>query len=227
MESVVVPTPVGDARVHHVGAARPRALLVLGHGAGRGADTADLLGLARDLPAHRVAVALVDQPWVLAGRRVATAPPTLDRAWVAVLEGVRSLVGVPARVPMIVGGRSAGARVACRTAGEVAAAGVLLLAFPLVPPASRKDADKHRSALDKRRPELTGPSRLGLATVVLQGERDTFGTAAELREMLRRVRGAEVLGVPGADHSLRSSSADPAPVLLQGALRAVALARGE
>lgn len=223
----MVPTPVGDARVHHVRAARPRALLVLGHGAGRGTDTDDLLGLARDLPARRVSVVLVDQPWVLAGRKVATAPPTLDRAWVAVLDVLRPLVGASARLPLVVGGRSAGARVAARTAGEVGAAGVLLLAFPLVPPAARADAAKHHQALEKRRPELVGPSRLGLPTVVVQGERDTFGTAAELRDVLRRVRGAEVVGVPGADHGLRSTSADPGPVLLEAALRAVALARGE
>ncbi|MFN8157628.1 MAG: alpha/beta family hydrolase [Candidatus Nanopelagicales bacterium] len=227
MDPVVVPTPVGDARVHVVRASRPRALVVLGHGAGRGTDTADLLGLARDLPGERVSVALVDQPWVLAGRKVATAPPTLDRAWVAVLEGIRPLAGASARLPIVVGGRSAGARVACRTAGEVGAAAVLLLAFPLVPPAARADADKHAAALQKRRPELTAPSRLGLPTVVAQGERDTFGTPAELRDLLRRVPGASVVAVPGADHSLRSTAADPAPLLLEAALRAVAGARGE
>ena len=227
MDSVVVPTPVGDARVHHVRGSRPRALVVLGHGACRGTDTDDLLGLARDLPAHRVSVALVDQPWVLAGRKVATAPPSLDRAWIAVLDVLRPLVGASARLPLVVGGRSAGARVACRTAGDVGAAGVLLLAFPLVPPASRADAAKHAQALDKRRPELLAPSLLGLPTVVAQGERDTFGTAAELRDVLRRVRGGEVVAVPGADHSLRTKAVDPAPVLLEAALRAVALARGE
>lgn len=227
MESIDVPTPLGDARVHHVRASRPRALLVLGHGAGRGTDTADLLGLARDLPAHRVSVALVDQPWVLAGRKVATAPSTLDVAWTAVLAGLRPVVGASARLPVVVGGRSAGARVACRTAAEVGAAGVLLLAFPLVPPAARGDADKHARALAKRRPELTAPAALGLPTVVAQGERDGFGTAAELREVLRRVPRAEVVAVPGADHALRSTREDPAPYLLEAALRAVVLARGE
>lgn len=227
MESTDVPTPLGDARVHVVRASRPRSLVVLGHGAGRGTDTSDLLGLARDLPAHRVSVALVDQPWVLAGRKVATAPPTLDVAWAAVLAGLRAVVGASARLPLVVGGRSAGARVACRTAGEVGAAGVLLLAFPLVPPAARADAGKHAAALEKRRPELTAPSALGLPTVVAQGERDAFGTAAELRDVLRQVPGAEVMAVPGADHSLRSTREDLAPYLLAAALRAVALARGE
>ena len=109
------------------------------------------------------------------------------------------------------------------------AAGVLLLAFPLVPPDARNDADKHARALAARRPELTAPSKLGLPTVVAQGARDPFGTAAELRDVLRRTRGAEVVEVPGADHGLRTArnGPDPAPVLLQAALRAVALARGE
>lgn len=229
MDQIVVATPLGDARVHHVRVSRPRALVVLGHGAGRGTDTDDLLGLARDLPAHRVSVVLVDQPWVVAGRRIATAPPTLDLAWTAVLSVLRPLVGATARLPLVVGGRSAGARVACRTAGAVGAAGVLLLAFPLVPPDARNDVDKHARALEARRPELTAPSRLGLPTVVAQGARDPFGTAAEMRDVLRRTRGAEVVEIPDADHSLRTrrGGPDPAPVLLQTALRAVALARGE
>jgi predicted alpha/beta-hydrolase family hydrolase len=119
--------------------------------------------------------------------------------------------------------------VACRTAGAVGAAGVLLLAFPLVPPDARKDADKHARALAARRPELTAPSRLGLPMVVAQGARDPFGTAAELRDVLRRTRRVEVVEVPAADHGLRTAKGgpDPAPVLLRAALRAVALARGE
>ena len=231
--SVDVATPAGPARLHVHAVVRPRALVVLGHGAGRGTDTADLLGLAAALPQAGVSVVLVDQPWVLAGRRVAAAPATLDVGWVAALEHVRAAAGASARVPLVVGGRSAGARVACRTAGAVGAAAVLALAFPLVPPASRASADKHRAALDKRRPELAAPLGMGVPVVVAQGESDAFGAARELADVLAEVaRGsgvvAETIAVPGADHSLvvRRGEPDPAGVLLAAALRAVDLARG-
>lgn len=222
-------TPVGAARVHHVPVARPRALVVLGHGAGRGVDTADLLGLARDLPTHRVSVALVDQPWVVAGRRIAVAPPVLDEAWLAVLDVLRPLLGIGRRVPLVTGGRSAGARVACRTAGPTGARAVLLLAYPLVPPVARSDDARRAAALARRRPELRTPSGLGIATVVAQGERDLFGSAVEVRTALSRARGSHVVAVPDADHALRTRSGgpDPALVLLAAALRAVARARGE
>jgi len=229
-----LPTPAGDARLHVLAVARPRALVVLGHGAGRGHDTADLLGLAASLPQQGVSVVLVDQPWVLAGRRVAAPPATLDRAWTAVLLGVRAAAGASARVPLVVGGRSAGARVACRTAEQVGSRAVLALAFPLVPPAARADADKHHAALEKRRPELEAPLRAGIPLVVAQGESDAFGAAGEVAEMLARLTvgragaSAEVVAVPGADHALavRRGGADPAPVLLGAAMRAVDLARG-
>lgn len=229
--TVDVDTPTGPARLHVRAVARPRALVVLGHGAGRGHDTGDLLGLAAALPAAGVAVVLVDQPWVLAGRRVAAPPARLDEAWTAALALVREAAGVPARVPLVVGGRSAGARVACRTASSVGAAAVLALAFPLVPPASRNDADKHAAALARRRPELAAPLEAGLPLVVAQGAADAFGTAAELADVvagLRRRRGpaAEVVAVAGADHGLavRRGAPDPGPVLAAAALRAVELA---
>ena len=174
-------------------------------------------------------VVLVDQPWVVAGRRIAAPPPTLDAAWVAVLDGLRSRLGLRPRLPLVVGGRSAGARVACRTAVTTRADAVLLLACPLVPPAARADADKHAAALAKRRPELLAPVEAGIPVVVAQGERDAFGTAAELRELVRRRRLVEVVEVPDADHSLRTRAAgpDPAPVLRAAAMRAVARARGQ
>ena len=222
-------TPVGPARVHMYAARGPRAVLVLGHGAGRGADSADLLGLARDLPGDGVTVVLVDQPWVLAGRRIAPAPPTLDVAWTAVLDGLLPRLGLRARLPLVVGGRSAGARVACRTAQATGARSGFLLAYPLVPPAARADADKHAAALARRRPELTAPGGAGIPLVVAQGERDAFGTAAELIEVLRRRPLVEVVAVPDADHALRTrrGGPDPAPLLREAALRAVARARGE
>lgn len=223
----LVATPVGDARLTVHGEARPRALVVLGHGAGRGTDTADLLGLAEDLPRQRVAVVLVDQPWVLAGRKVAAPPATLDVAWIAALSGVRRLAGVGPRTPLLVGGRSAGARVACRTAAEVGAAGVLLLAVPLLPPAARATPAKREAALATRLGELRRPAAAGLPVVAAQGSRDAFGSADELSAAAGDV--LEVVEVPDADHALRTRAGgpDPRPTLLAAALRAVALARGE
>ncbi|MFN8168542.1 MAG: alpha/beta family hydrolase [Candidatus Nanopelagicales bacterium] len=223
----LVATPVGDARLTVHAVARPRALVVLGHGAGRGTDTADLLGLAEDLPRERVAVVLVDQPWVLAGRRVAAPPATLDVAWVAALSGVRRPAGVGAGTPRVVGGSSAGARVACRTAAEVGARGVLLLAVPLLPPAARSSAAKRDAALATRLGELALPAAAGLPVVAAQGSRDACGSATELAAAAGDL--LEVVEVDDADHSLRTRAAgpDPRPTLLAAALRAVALARGE
>ena len=163
-----VPTPVGVARVRVEGDGE--RMLVLGHGAGGGIDAPDLLA-ARDAGlAVGLRVALVEQPWRVAGRRIAVAPPRLDEAWAAVC---RTLDG-----PLVVGGRSAGARVACRTAREVGAVGVLALAFPLEPP----------SGGPSRLPELTA---VDLPRLVVQGSRDSFGVP--------EVEGVHV--VAGADHA--------------------------
>ena len=229
--TVDVLTPVGVARLHVSAVGRARALVVLGHGAGRGVDSDDLRGLAADLPEHGVSVVLVDQPWVLAGRRIAVAPATLDIAWVPAVRAAREASGASRRTPLVVGGRSAGARVACRTSADTGPEALLLLAVPLVPPAARRDADRYATALAVRGAELRGPLDAGVPVVVAQGERDAFGSARELRAALGRPTAvaAEVVAVVGADHALRAArgGADPGPVLLMAALRAVALARGE
>jgi len=168
-----VPTSVGIARVHLSGnGGLSDGLLALGHGAGGGVDAPDLLAARNAAHAVGWRVALVEQPWRVRGRKVAEAPPRLDAAWVEVLA---TLDGAP----LVVGGRSAGARVACRTASQVGADGVLCLAFPLHPP-GRPD----RSRL----PEL---ELVQLPLLVLQGDRDAFGMPP----------GAVV--VPGADHGFK------------------------
>src|SRR6478672_2693903 len=121
-----VATPRGPARLH-VDDGGP-ALLVLGHGAGGGPDAPDVLAARAGALTAGWSVARMEQPWRVAGRRVAGPPPHLDEAWIAVLEGLDH----PG--PLVLGGRSSGARVACRTATALGAAGVLALAFPLVPP---------------------------------------------------------------------------------------------
>ena len=188
-------TPVGRARLHTSRAPGPapaRATLLLGHGAGGGVDAPDLLALAEGLPALGVTVVRVEQPWRVAGRRVATPPATLDRAWLVVLEAMVDL-----QRPLVVGGRSAGARVACRTAVATGAVAVLALAFPLRPPARASRPDAPRPT---RLPELAGVLDAGLPVLVVQGERDPFGAPdAFPRE---RPPGYQLHVVPG-DHSLR------------------------
>ena len=186
METIA--TPVGDARVDVSAAVDRWATLVLGHGAGGGIGAADLVALANRLPVHGIEVIRVEQPWVGAGRKVAAPPPTLDRAWLAVLQHL-SIDG-----PLLVGGRSAGARVACRTAGEVGACGVLCLAFPLHPPGR---PEKSRLA------ELDLPAATGLSTLVLQGTRDSFGGASDIPAAPGRL----VVPIEGGDHSLRVAKA--------------------
>lgn len=210
-----VATSVGTARLHAYRCRGARAVVVLGHGAGRGTDTADLLGLAAALPEQGAAVVLVDQPWVLAGRKVAPAPATLDVAWREALTHARRAAGVRRDVPLVAGGRSAGARSACRTALDVGAAGLLLLAFPLHPP-GRPDAVGVRAS------ELAVPLGAGLPVVVAQGERDAFGGPAEV---VAAAPGARVHAVAAADHSLKAAKAapDPADAILAAALEAVGL----
>jgi predicted alpha/beta-hydrolase family hydrolase len=171
-----VTTPRGPARVHlDMMDNATVGLLVLGHGAGGGPDAPDLLAARDGALAAGLAVARVEQPWRVAGRRVAEAPARLDEAWLAVVEALA------APGPVVVGGRSSGARVACRTAGGLGAVAVLALAFPLVPP----------GRTTSRRDELHLP---GVPRLVVQGSRDAFGIP-------EAADGVRVELVEGADHA--------------------------
>lgn len=176
----LVPTDAGDARITWHPAKRPRLVLAVSHGAGGGIDARDLAALAAVLPAHGVTVALVEQPWRVAGKKVAPAPGTLDTGW----RGIWPAVARPG-LPVVSGGRSAGARVACRTAVEFGAHAVLALSFPLHPPGR---PEKSRAA------ELLGS---GVPTLVVQGGNDTFGRPEEFPEGTY-----EMVEVPYADHGL-------------------------
>ncbi|MFJ8152406.1 alpha/beta family hydrolase [Streptomyces sp. NPDC094468] len=176
--SKIVGTEAGDARVTWHEARRARLVLALGHGAGGGVEARDLRALAAALPGHGVSVALVEQPWRVAGRKVAPAPRTLDAGW----RGVWPALAAPG-LPVVSGGRSAGARVACRTARELGAAAVLALSFPLHPPGR---PEKSRAA------ELLGA---GVPTLVVQGGKDPFGKPAEFPD-----GGYTLVEVPDADH---------------------------
>jgi predicted alpha/beta-hydrolase family hydrolase len=184
-------TPLGPARAHVTDADGPvRGTLVLGHGAGGGIGSADLVAVTATAAGAGWRVILVEQPWRVAGKRIAVAPPRLDEGWRAVLADLRDadlLTG-----PLVLGGRSAGARVACRTAVEHGAAGVLALAFPLHPPGR---PEKSRAG------ELTA---VGVPLVVVQGETDAFGDPAAVAAVLDGQATASVYAVPG-DHALKKN----------------------
>jgi uncharacterized protein len=170
------PTPQGPANVLLQEAPGARALLALGHGAGGSVSAPDLQVAARVALEEGVSVALVEQPYRVAGRRNAPPAPKLDEAWLAVIDAIRT------DVPLIVGGRSSGARVACRTAAATGAVGVLCLAFPLEPPGGRPSRLAELDAVE-------------LPVLVVQGQNDQFGIppAAQRRE---------VVVLPG-DHGLK------------------------
>ena len=188
---VEIDTPQGPARAHlHLPSgfdAAPGArlvapgALVLGHGAGGGIGAPDLVAVTAAATGLGLAVVLVEQPYRVAGRKVGPRGPALDVAWTAVVEHLRAHV---LDAPLVTGGRSAGARTACRTASATGAAAVLCLAFPTQPPG--------RPDLPSRLPELDAA---GVPVLVVQGATDPYGTPPETAD--RRV-----VVVPG-DHGLK------------------------
>jgi hypothetical protein len=185
-----IDTPHGPARAHVQVVEQPRAALVLGHGAGGGVTARDLVSASEAAFEQGVSVVLVEQPYRVAGRRSPAPANQLDTAWRAVVESLRE--NETRGLQLVVGGRSSGARVACRTAGDVGAAGVLCLAFPLVPPARHSGAQPV-----SRLPELDA---VDVPVLVVQGANDRFGIplAAPHRT---------VVIVPG-DHALRSGAGE-------------------
>jgi predicted alpha/beta-hydrolase family hydrolase len=154
-------TPHGPARAHLRCADAPIGAVVLGHGAGGGVAARDLVVAADAALAVGCSLALVEQPYRVAGRRSPAPAAQLDVAWTAVVEQLRA--GELADLPLVAGGRSAGARVACRTAAATGAVAVLCLAFPVHPP-GRPDKT--------RQPELDA---VAVPTLVVQGANDPFG----------------------------------------------------
>jgi uncharacterized protein len=182
-----IETPHGIARADVQLSAGSRGALVLGHGAGGGTGAPDLAAVARAAQSELIAVVLVEQPYRVAGRRSPAPARQLDAAWIAVVEQLRR--DVLAGLPLVAGGRSSGARVACRTAAATGAMGVLCLAFPLQPPRRTGTAPSRLDELDA----VTVP------TLVVQGERDPFGMPppGPQRTVVR----------VAADHSLRTDLA--------------------
>ncbi|MGH4015815.1 MAG: alpha/beta hydrolase family protein [Pseudonocardiaceae bacterium] len=187
MTGLTVPTPHGPARAELHCCPQGAAALLLGHGAGGATSAPDLVATTRAATAAGVHVALVEQPYRVAGRRAPAPAGQLDEAWLAVVTCLAQ--GVFADLPLVFGGRSSGARVACRTATAGGASAVLCLAFPVHPPGRPE-----KSRLD----ELTG---VEVPVLVVQGEQDPFGRPEP-------AAGREVVLLPG-DHSLK---ADPGAV---------------
>jgi uncharacterized protein len=181
----VVPTPHGDARLVRNRSRHPIATMLLGHGAGGGIDSADLESLATYLPRQGVSVVRMEHPWRVAGKKIAPRPEVLDECFVAAANRMR------VRTPLVVGGRSAGARSAARTARELGASGYLALSFPLHPPGRPE-----KSRLDELQ-AVTVP------TLVVQGERDPFGAPEEFPP------DRELAVVPGADHGFKVPKSGP------------------
>ncbi len=181
MTELELETPHGPARAHLHPVEEPRGALLLGHGAGGGVAARDLVAATQAAQAAGLSVALVEQPYRVAGRRSPAPAHQLDTAWTAVVARLRD--GELRELPLIAGGRSSGARVACRTAAATGAAGVLCLAFPLHAPG---------------RPESSRQSELDAVAVpvlVVQGASDPFGMPAG-------GPGREIVVVPG-NHSLK------------------------
>jgi predicted alpha/beta-hydrolase family hydrolase len=175
---VEIATPHGPARAEVHDAPGARAVMALGHGAGGGFGAADLVAARDAAVGAGVTVVTVEQPYKVAGRRVAPAEQ-LDAAWAVAVPAVLEARGLAA-LPLVFGGRSSGARVACRTSSAFdRVVGVLCLAFPEHPPGR---PEKSRMA------ELEGVT---VPVLVVQGERDPFGRPPA-------APGREVVVVPGS-----------------------------
>jgi predicted alpha/beta-hydrolase family hydrolase len=189
MDTIEIETPHGPARAQVDAASKPAGTLVLGHGAGGGVEAVDIQAAAQVAREADFTVVLVEQPYRVAGRKAPAKADQLDAAWEAVVAELRDRGLVT--VPLVVGGRSLGARVACRTSGGVRADAVLCLAFPVHPPGK---PEKSRVG------ELLGA---GVPTLVIQGERDPMGTPEEFPE------GVDLAVVPAADHGLKVPRSGP------------------
>jgi predicted alpha/beta-hydrolase family hydrolase len=187
VEPIEIATTHGPARVHVHPHDPPRAALILGHGAGGGVAARDLVAASRAAQAVGLTVALVEQPYRVAGRRSPAPAGQLDTAWTEVVAALRA--GPLATLRIVVGGRSSAARVACRTSAATGAAGVVCLAFPLQPP-------RRATPAPSRLPELEAVT---VPVLIVQGERDPFGMPPE-------APGRTVAAVPG-DHGLKSDLA--------------------
>jgi uncharacterized protein len=182
VSTIEIETPHGSARAHLEAPAGAKGLLVMGHGAGGGVEAPDLVRAEFEARVLGFATALVEQPYRVAGRKAPPPPAKADEAWVAIVAALRGQLDDPSA--LVTGGRSFGARVACRTAAETGATAVLCLAFPEHPPGKPEKS---------RQPELDA---VDVPVLVVQGKSDPFG-------MPNAGPGTDVVTVAG-NHSLKS-----------------------
>ena len=177
--------PAGDAS----------AGMVVAHGAGAGQASAFVVQTASGLAARGIATATFDFPYVTAGRRIPDRADVLERAWREAIDGARErLVGLP----LFIGGKSMGGRIASQVAAQGCdgIAGLIFLGYPLHPPGK---PDQRR---DAHLPAVPQPM------LFVQGTNDAFGTSAEIRALLPRLQRATLYEVPGGDHGFRVAGRD-------------------
>jgi predicted alpha/beta-hydrolase family hydrolase len=184
-----ISTPVGTARLSWFRADTPRAVLLMSHGTATGIEAADLQAIASVLPADRITVALMTQPYRVDRNPAVSGEASLDIAWAATWQHIAR-----DETPIIAGGRSAGSQVACRTAGELGAVGVVALAYPIRGPGSRQEL-----------------LRTAAPTLIVQGTADPFGTPADYPPLPPAF---ELVEVPGADHMFGGHSGPASANLL-------------
>jgi predicted alpha/beta-hydrolase family hydrolase len=180
---LVIETAVGPGWISLDRPPHATGVLALTHGARGGVASKDVLAIRDAVVAAGVAVALITQPYRVADRVAPPRPPAQDPPWLELIAALRRRRGFGG-LPLVTGGRSNGARVACRTATASGAAAVVALAFPLHPPGKPETS---------RLPELEMPT---VPVLVVQGDRDPFGIPSSRP-------GREVVVLPGADHALR------------------------
>ena len=187
IHTIEVATSAGSGRLHISAPDAVTSVLLVGGGASGQIDAAELIGLAEALPTDGVAVVRYELPWRVAGKKMGPRPPASDGFWLAGLDAVRATWP---GVPVFSGGRSAGARIACRT-WDASLAGVVALSYPLHPPGKPE-----KTRLD----ELVG---VGVPVLLVSGAKDPFGSPAELEEGLAGEHAGprELVIVPGATHS--------------------------
>jgi len=170
---------------------KPFAVFVLAHGAGAGQMSRFMVEAAGGLAGRGVTTATFDFPYVTAGRKVPDRAPVLERAWRDAIDAARARFG---DLPLFIGGKSMGGRIASHVASQGDAGplrGLAFLGYPLHPPgkpAQRRDA--HLPAIQE-------------PMLFVQGTKDAFGTAAEIQALLPLLSRATVHEIAGGDHSFK------------------------
>jgi predicted alpha/beta-hydrolase family hydrolase len=190
-------------------AASPAALFILAHGAGAGQHSSFVTSFARGMAERGVTTATFDFPYMAERRKVPDRAPVLEAAWRTAIDEARS--GLP-DLPLFIGGKSMGGRIASHVAAQhqPGVAGLVFLGYPLHPPG------KPQQRRDTHLPEIREPM------LFVQGTRDAFGTADEIRELVSRLGHAELHEVPGGDHSFKVSGGGKGHDVMVGIMNAVA-----